>query len=149
MKFAYILFAIFVLVGLGIAVYGLTVLYHARRTAAWPGTPGVVTRSEVVRGDDSYSAALAYSYTVDGVAYEGTSIASGPEITSSTEDHARRRVDRYPVGSAVTVYYDPAAPATAVLEPGLLKRSFVPLVFGLFFATFGGWFWLLWWLCEG
>ncbi len=149
MKFPYIFFGLFVLVGLAVAAYGLTVLCHARRSATWPGTPGVVTKSDVSRGDQSYAAAVAYAYTVDGVPYRGADIGSGIELASTTEDHARRRVARYPVGTPVAVYYDPAAPATAVLEPGVLKTSFVPLVFGLMFANFGGWPWLLWWLCEG
>ena len=149
MKPPYILFALFVLAGLAVAAYGLTVLYHARRTAAWPSTPGVVTKSDVSHGAQSHATAVAYAYTVDGVPYRGADIGRGIEFASTTEDHARRRVARYPVGARVTVYYDPAAPATAVLEPGVSKASLVPLAFGVMFATFGGWFWLLWWLCEG
>ena len=148
MKFPYILFAIFVLVGLAIAVYGLIVLYHARRSTTWPSTEGVITQSNVVRGDDSYAPAVVYSYTINGVRYQGKDIASGPVLASSTEAYARNYLARYPVGTPVAVYYDPKIPATAVLEPGILKKSFVPLVFGLLFATFGGWFWLLWWLCS-
>ena len=149
MKFPYILFAIFVLVGLAIAVYGLTVLYHARHSGTWPSTEGFITQSNVVRGDDSYSPAVVYSYTVNGVRCQGKDIASGPVLASSTEAYARNCLARYPVGTPVAVYYDPEIPATAVLEPGILKKSFVPLAFGLLFVTLGGWFWVLWWLCDG
>jgi hypothetical protein len=33
-----------------------------------------------------------------------------------------------------------------VLEPGITKRAFIPMAFGLGFAIFGGWFALLSWL---
>jgi hypothetical protein len=42
----------------------------------------------------------------------------------------------------------PDHPPTAVpfLEPGITKRAFIPMAFGLGFAIFGGWFALLSWL---
>lgn len=146
--FPYILSGAFALVGLAIAAYGLAVLERARRSASWPSTPGVVTESGVTRGDDSHSPSVAYTYTAGGAPRRGTGLVVGPTVASSTEDYAVRRLARYPVGAAVAVYYDPAAPGDAVLEPGLAKRSFVPLAFGLLFASFGGWFGLLWWLCN-
>jgi hypothetical protein len=147
MKSSYMFFAVFVVVGLGVTAYGLVVVFHARRTAAWPTAEGVVTRSEVVRGNDSYAPAVTYSYAVDGVRHQGTVIAPGPPLASTTDAYARRVVERYPVGAVAAVSYDPAEPASAVLEPGVSKKTFVPLAFGLLFASIGGWSWVLWWLC--
>ena len=147
-RFPFILTGLFVLVGASIASYGVYTLGRARRTAAWPSVPGTITRSQVARGDESFEPDIAFAYNVDGVAHEGREITSGPSIASSTEVAATRRIARYPVGTAVSVSYDPNRPSAALLEPGLTKRSFVPLVFGLMFASFGGSFGLLWWLCE-
>ena len=142
MKFSYISFGIFVFVGLASVVYGLIVLYQARRSATWPSTEGVITQARVVRAGYSYARAVVYSYTVDGVRCQGEDIAAGPVLTSITDAYARKCLARYPVGTPIAVYYDPENPAIAVLEPGLSKKSFVPLAFGLFFATFSGWVWL-------
>ena len=147
-RFPYVLSGIFVLVGAAIAGYGLFAIARARRSASWPDVPGVITKSRVSSGDQSHAPDVAYAYTVDGVAYEGDAIAPAFPVASSTDDYARRRIALYPVGARVSVYHDPDAPATAVLEPGASKGTFVPLVFGLMFATFGGFLGLLWWLCE-
>jgi hypothetical protein len=145
---AYVISGAFVLVGLAIAAFGLSVVVIARRSAAWPSVAGIITRSGITHGDQSHAPDVAYTYSVDGVPFEGNQIVRGPAIASSTEDYALRRIARYPVGTPVAVYYAPRSPSTAVLEPGLSKQSFVPLVFGLMFVSFGGCFGLLWWLCD-
>jgi hypothetical protein len=42
------------------------------------------------------------------------------EFHLAVEDAWRPIVNPYPVGKAVTVYYDPSNPTIVVLEPGLL-----------------------------
>jgi hypothetical protein len=146
--FPYCFAGIFVLAGLVIAVFGLVALGRAQRSARWAKTDGHITRSEVVVDGASYAPAVVYSYTVAGAQYQGTDITCGAKVSSGDGAYARACTARYQVGAPVAVYFDPDEPTAAVLEPGISRKSFIPLVFGLGFASFGAWFCLMFWLFE-
>lgn len=61
-------------------------------------------------------ALVSYRYSVAGRDYSGDRIAFGGEA-SGPKGRAERTVAAYPVGSPVPVFYDPARPESAVLEP--------------------------------
>jgi hypothetical protein len=61
---------------------------------------------------------VAYAYFVNGTYLQGERLRLGPRVLSSEAADARREITRYPVGSPVTVWYDPQNPADAVLERG-------------------------------
>lgn len=148
--FGYAFVSIFIFAGVVIAAFGAVVLYRCQRSAGWPRTDGVTTRAEVVISNNVYSPAVVYSYNVGGVEYQGTGIGpQGTEVGSSDGAIARELVHRYRAGTSVVVYYDPSDPAVAVLEPGITKKSFVLLAFGVGFAIFAAWFGLLLWLIVG
>jgi hypothetical protein len=46
-------------------------------------------------------------------------------------------VDRYPEGNTVRVFYDPADPTAAVLEPGAGLGAYIPLGAGIFMVVAG------------
>jgi hypothetical protein len=58
-----------------------------------------------------------YSYEVNGQEFQGQTIKAGDQYMSIrfTGD-AMKTMSRYPVGSKVTVYYNPANPAESALE---------------------------------
>jgi hypothetical protein len=94
----------------------------AVRTAAlaWQTTTGRVLKSrvEVSGGDNaSVSPRVVYAYDVNGRAYQSDQIRAGDKImTISSSGDAYQTIDRYPAGSIVTVYYNPANPQEAALE---------------------------------
>jgi hypothetical protein len=112
---------------------------EAEATESWPTVPGVITSSEIDQYDSDgttmYSAEINYDFTVDDKPYNGNriSINSGNSSTSSIKE-VKKDLQKYPVGAAVTVYYDPELPNNAVLEPGadfltyLIK--YAPFLFG-------------------
>ena len=51
---------------------------------------------------------------------------------------AESAASRYRLGQPVTVYYDPAQPGNAVLEPGDRRGSIAPLIFGAISTAVGG-----------
>lgn len=65
-----------------------------------------------------YYGDIQYRYLVGDTEYLGTR-RSFTRVHPAVEDAWQKVIDNYPVGKTVTLYYDPANPGTAVLEPGL------------------------------
>ncbi len=128
---------IFFLAGAGVSWWGWGILQNAQRSESWPSTAGQITYSNVreSRDDDgtTYYADVEFSYVVDDQRYTADTVSFG-QYGSSNRRHAADIVAKYPQGMAVTVYYDPAAPETAVLEPGVTWSSYAILGIGLIFV---------------
>jgi hypothetical protein len=128
---------VFVGVGIGLSIWGWSVLQNARVSESWPTTSGEVLSANVRIDDDddgtSYFGDVTYSYAVDDFRYTSDSVSFG-QYGSSNRDHAEGIVARYPVGSQVTVYYDPEDVETAVLEPGVTWSSYLLIGMGLIFT---------------
>ncbi len=129
--------------GLALCVFGAWLDRAGRRAASWPTTDGTVVYSEVVELPSSLDdrrrigetrpqeAEVHHSYRVGGRAYRGKGISMSTGLIPYWEDMLARRIrDRYAVGGKVTVYYDPADPRLAVLEPGASIESRVALLAG-------------------
>ncbi len=140
--------AVFGAVGLVVAGFGVNELTQADASASWPSVAGTVVSSQVKkstssrgtgrkrRRSTSHSASIVYEYTVDSRKHTAKRVSFG--ATSSSASSAREIVSRYPKGKAVTVYYDPADPERAVLEPGTSGGTYIPLGVGVVFAAIGG-----------
>lgn len=90
---------------------------------AWQPTEGAIAETMIVSdtsGDwERFEPRVTYTYTVNGVGYTGNVIrAGGPQfnVGAASREAAEIRMTKYQVGARVTVYYDPANPAVAVLE---------------------------------
>lgn len=91
----------------------------------WSSTAGVITLSEVSTGTDwvngqqvpVYSPWVCYDYTVGGTPLSGSGVYY---VDSSSQDisYANGVVERFRVGSTVTVYYDSSNVARTVLDRG-------------------------------
>jgi hypothetical protein len=104
-------------------------MQQAKATLTWPTTRGTVTCSEVVwtgfenstdetitSKKSTYRHNLSYQFSVGGMSYGSTAL--GYRIHGGSESALKLLVEQYPAGAEVTVYYDPANPKKAVLEPG-------------------------------
>jgi len=97
----------------------------ARESELWPTTGGKVLAAEVSkrtsrdrkRGTTStyYTPSVRYSYLVVDQNYESTVIRFG-SLESGSYKKAEEVVARYPVGSTISVRYDPTEPSRATLE---------------------------------
>lgn len=128
---------IFFAAGIGISIWGWSVLQNARVSESWPATDGEVVSSNVRVSTDedgtSYFGDVTYSYVVNDARYTSDNVSFG-QYGSSDRGHAEEIVAKYPAGSGVTVRYDPADPETAVLEPGVTWSSYLMLGFGALFT---------------
>jgi len=122
-------------------------IFLARRgmakSAGFSSTTGTVTlaTTEMRRSSNGTSSSfpvVRYTYQVAGQTYEAGQISHGAQTGGLI---AGNLLARYPVGAQVTVFYDPNAPAEAVLErnqPWYVKWLWVTMIAAdLFLCGFG------------
>ncbi|MCC5830510.1 MAG: DUF3592 domain-containing protein [Phycisphaeraceae bacterium] len=107
----------------------------------WPGTVGQILDSyhdthRAHRGLDGgitiQTSRIQYSYRVDGVTYTSDVVALGGNYDTSEGTPARERLERYPVGAQVEVYYNPQNPEEACLEREIEGEWLIVLVSAVF-----------------
>jgi hypothetical protein len=123
-----------------IALVCLIVGFRQRKRAAaassWAQAPAVILSSRVETGTTSdadgdettwYRPQIHYSYTHNGVQYEGQRLRFGKSKTSA-QKRVEEAVAKYPAGAQVTVRVNPQKPSEATLEAEMPKfRSFLPI----------------------
>jgi len=128
--------------GVTLILFGIIFFSRRRyaRTRRWSSTMGSVTTSKVEGrggsdGDVISYPLVVYQYTVGEKSYTSEKIRPGTNWGGSGADKV---IARYPVGSQVAVYYDPANPSTAALErnPPSLAWAWIALI--LLNACFAG-----------
>ena len=110
----------------------------------WPSAEGKITSSYVqkqVRSikDSSkkptYYPKVRYQYEVGGKIYISDRISFSGGEGGEKKSESQAVADRYPSGQKVIVYYDPKYPEKAVLERGLIWKTFMPFIAGLAFLA--------------
>jgi hypothetical protein len=138
---------VFVIIGAVILRFAMKTAERARQSESWPSTEGEIAHSATLYQTDTtatsngvatYKADIAYRYKVRGANYSSSKVALLDLASSS--GRAQSMVERYPDKSKVQVYYNPADPSEAVLEPGSTGGiNFLYFVGGIF-ATAGVFF---------
>jgi hypothetical protein len=98
----------------------------ADSSSGWPSAKGVVTSSSLsstkhlgAGSSENWTVHVTYSFKVGGKSRIGSAIHKGGFPSYDSKAEARAVLSRYGDGTAVTVFYDPADPSDAVLEPGV------------------------------
>lgn len=119
---------VFLVVGLGLVIFGVSEMMKAKDSENWPSVTGVVLKSKVSvdsSGDGTtYGADVTYRYKVKGKRYQGDKVTVS-EVSTSSRGRAQKIVKRYPKKKKVAVYYDPEEPETSVLEKGVSGGSWL------------------------
>jgi Protein of unknown function (DUF3592) len=127
------------LICIGIGVHSL---HLAQQSTSWAKAPAKVVQSEVITSVRSRSGGgktvlhkfnISYQYKVANQTYVSKDIFYGGGISTNT-DFAKKYVAKYPQGMRTIATYDPLHPDQAVLEPGIKKLTFFPLVMGSAFS---------------
>ena len=131
-------------------IYSAATLLGQSATTGWPSTEGIVTghdtRPVSVGGSKRNKKThrgmyVTYEYRVDHQRYESERYAIGQNYigTRGTSLEANRVMrEEYPRKEAVTVYYDPDDPASAVLKPGAPQKNTANWALGVIgLAVFG------------
>ncbi len=118
-----VLLPLLILGGVGYFLYRRNQQSTVYRQAAqaWPSTTGTVIVSHVQSGRRGRSGTtypvVGYQYEVNGKTYTSNTIKAGEQYMNvRVIGQAQASVARYPIGAAVTVYYNPANPVESALE---------------------------------
>lgn len=124
----------------------------ASASARWPTVSGTITMSAVIdeqiedrshndkaiiRTIHRFQVDLRYAYRVAQRDYVGTNVNWSWTAVYGLRELAEKAASQYAQGQPVTVYYDPAQPGNAVLEPDNRQGSMAPLVFAAISAVAG------------
>ncbi len=126
MEFLIVLGSCAFLLGLAFVVWISVTKHRGQGEANWPHADGNVTSAKVVTLERetpdgmvrSFTPVIHYAYSLRGIAYESQQRNSFPDNTATflVAEKAQAVVDKYPLGSGVEVFYNPANPKQAVLE---------------------------------
>ena len=119
--------------GLGLIGFNIWLRQKAAQTAQWANTQGVIVESFVDDSDsDSIAPRLVYTYQVNGQTLRGWRVSYA--LRGANRRAVEEIVARYPSGKKVLVFYDPNAPASAVLE-NTPPASWLPIITGFIFLA--------------
>lgn len=140
---------IFILVGLGICGFGLSILNKGHSSLSWPISEGTIVHSDIDKKWSSakhesgrkiwrhkYSSDIHYTYKVKGNSYRANNIRLLKFWTSSKQE-VENEVKKYPKWKKVKVYYNPNDPKDAMLEPGIILLDYFVAAIGLAFFMMG------------
>ena len=117
--------------GAALIIFGINFLREGWASRNWPIAEGEVQAVKVLRdisGSGStktvrHYIAITYDYEVKGISYSGDRYSLGDGSSASKKFKERREViaekNKYPLGSAIDVYYRPTNPDSAILKPGI------------------------------
>lgn len=110
----------------------------------WPSTKGWIKKSDVYvsrsrssGSSRSYEFTVEYAYDVNGTTFTNNLYSYQVTYNAAHSKGAQELVSKYPEGSTVDVYYDPAKPENSVLLPGINLWSYLPYVAAIAFLAFG------------
>ncbi len=127
-----------ILVGLGSGIYLVRSLVRQHASKRWPTTMGKILESKLDEDSDGWYPYVRYSYSIHGENYASDQLYFYSCNQEPDEAEARTYLLPYPVGKAVTIYFNPHNPADAVLDTHVpLWRSLFWLFFTSFFLAIG------------
>ena len=108
--------SIAIILGMWIALDGLSRLSHGLESREWPVTTGVVMEAKV-EGTRAFHPVIVYEYTVEGTTFRDSSALNQPSFGGRRrrKEVAQTEKDQFSPGQDVTVHYDPRNPSRSNL----------------------------------
>ncbi|MDH5299801.1 MAG: DUF3592 domain-containing protein [Gammaproteobacteria bacterium] len=141
MNYYVIILVMFSLTGVVLTVWGWRVMSQARQRKTWPTVSGEIVVSSREQGVIDLFPRIEYSYEIEGTTHQ--QLMEFPDGTQPTPEFCQAYLKKYPLGAAVTVYYQPGKPDVSTLEPSeegdwmILALGILLTVFGTGFALSG------------
>ena len=131
----FIILIFFTLAGLGMALWGWTIIARGKKTLHWPCVDGVIEQSQSSSDSDDLLPLIVYSYMVSERRYRRNMVF--PSGTNPTPAFAASYAKKYPAGAKVSVYYNPEQPDHSTLEPGLARDAWLIFALGITATSLG------------
>ena len=125
----------FIIVGLAITAFGWRGFQKGKANKQWPSTTGQVSSTTLASEENDLLPDIRFSYTIEDNHYEGR--VEFPPGTMPMPGFASTQLEKYPIGSPVTVHYNPQQPKQATLEPGRANDDWLILAMGIGFTAIG------------
>ncbi len=129
-----IILAIVTLGGIGLSIWGWSIMQKSRKVAQWPRTPGKIEVFNPSSKENDLLPEIIFSYQLNEKNYRRT--FEFPEGTHPLPEFVQFYHKKYPVGQAVEIFYNPEQHEIATLEPGA-QGDWMVLVMGAA-MTIGG-----------
>lgn len=107
------------LAGLFLTYFASNNALNASKTKSWPTAEGTIVTSEITGSTSRYVLHIVYTYTVDSTEYSSEKIGLTNYAQYKKKVDAESAIDKYPLNSKVTVYYNPDKVDEAILKPGI------------------------------
>jgi Protein of unknown function (DUF3592) len=120
--------------GIGLSYWGWSILQKSRKVEQWPRAKGKIESFKDSSKQNDLLPEIIFSYQVNGQSYQRQ--FEFPEGTHPLPEFVTFYKNKYPVGEAVEVFYNPEQPETATLEPGA-QGDWMILAMGIAFVIGG------------
>lgn len=109
--------ALLLIGGIVLLIIELDRLDYYQSLSDWPTTEGTIRVSEVI-GERAFRPHLIYDYEINQTVYTDSSFLDMPSFGGrrSRKDAAEKKAEAYPVGSPVTIHYNPQNPAESKIK---------------------------------
>ncbi len=105
---------------------------------SWPSVGGTILSSDIA-GIRAFRPEITYEYIVNNTTYKRTTDLQMPSFGGRTSklDVATKLAGMYPIGTEVTVFYEPADPGDSRLKTGVPVEIYLRLALGFFLLSGG------------
>jgi len=124
----------FTLLALAITIWGWTLVARKRKRLRWPTVEGVIEKFDTGEAEGEMFPIITFGYTVAGREYHNHLSHTGG---TPPPEYAIIYTRKYPQGTKVKVYYNPADPADSTIEPGVMPGHWIIFIVGLSITLVG------------
>ncbi len=145
---------VFLLIGILLTLINLVRIFQSLLAKSWATTHGKITYSKIRtshsysstgsnagsrhRRSTSYRPEVEFEYKIQDTDFKSYRIFYGSKVGASWKwRRSKKYIDKYPVGQAVKVFYNPSNHKKALLEPGIHRELVLGFILGTLILYLG------------
>src|SRR3569832_672532 len=111
-----------------VTLWGLNIVIKKKKTKSWPTTQDVIDKFDTGEDEGELFPRITFGYDVAGWHYRSHLSHSGG---TPPPEYVIIYTEKYTAGAKEQVYYDPANPENATIEPGAVRGDWIVFAIGL------------------